>query len=195
MIPSSCAEAQRSWNGCSHLTNWQSLERCTHVLPCNHHIFQLTSRVAVSSRQFTRAVLLALVPPRDEHVGDAVIKLLTKRRNQSLDQQDFANGRSAPLGTIPYFRSRNFCRSGGSTSHSSCQVRTMHLVLRSEILTFFMIEYLASSRSGRRAFYSLGVFAAVALPFSRLTYASPRFNSAERSASGVATCTGSPPAS
>ena len=55
-----------------------------------------------------------------------------------------------PVGTIPYFKSRNCRRSRGAAPLSSCQVRTLHRVLRSGILTHFMIAYHASIRSGRR---------------------------------------------
>jgi hypothetical protein len=50
--------------------------------------------------------------------------------------------------TIPYFSSRKRCKREGKAAESSCQVRILHLVLRSIGCTQLMTVYHCSRKSG-----------------------------------------------
>ena len=58
----------------------------------------------------------------------------------------YTNGRGS---AIPYFKSRKARNCFGNAAESSCQVRILHLVLRSVDRTHFMTAYQSSIRSGR----------------------------------------------
>ena len=73
------------------------------------------------------------------------------RIHNILDVSSHILSLAEPHVTIPYFSSRKRCKRKGKAAESSCQVRILHLVLRSIDRTQLITAYQPSTRSGRRA--------------------------------------------